>query len=148
MTICLTSLKSWASNNSLVDKRIYKARCTGMSLCQMEENELDAVITNWVLEASLFCGGELNDNQTIISIFCNLVKDFLLNYGFGEFTPSELTLAVYLNCDQSLINNIHVDFIPIEFNARFFNINYAVKLLDNYKRLRNLFDGKIINSTA
>ena len=141
----LTDFCPTKTKQSEIDKKIILARCTGIPIYDIQENEVDASICKLMVQISCISGIGLPENESYWLVFVSELRSYLMEYGFESYTDDEIILAFQLNCG-TVMRNAAGDFIePIQLFGECISVDYVIKVLSNYRQLRNLLDRKLQN---
>lgn len=118
------------------ESRILDARQRGYAFLDMSEKESQTAATGIIFKVSVICGCQLPTHDAHINALESEFLNFLTEFGFGSLTVEEVLLAFRLNAAHQLEERVEV------FGA-IFNIDYAGKVLKQYRDYRWRLDRKL-----
>jgi len=139
----LQELSKKHSRITEVEKKIVSARCTGISICQMESAELTKELEGLLVKVSVISGHGLPELVLFAETLVIELKNFLLVYGYETLTPSEILLAFRFNCLCNLRYPTGVEVRSTEIFGRYISVDYVSKVLSSYRGLRNALDNNL-----
>lgn len=125
------------------EKRILKARQTGKSFCEILEKRVE--IDEIMLRGAAIYGCTLPHTEFFASFIAEELSAMILDFGFGEFTMSEMILALRINCLSGVKYPSGIEVEKVNFTGHTFNVDFVCKVLEKYMSLRDGFDRKIQN---
>lgn len=134
----LTDLPKDFLTLTLAEDKIFEARKVGMALCDMTEKQSSVAITGIIFKVSVICGCQLPTHDAHINALEQEFMLFLNDYGYYNLTIEEILTAFRMNANFQLENKI-------ETYGTIFNIDFAGKVLTQYKDKRWALDRKIDN---
>lgn len=128
-----------------IDKKILKARCSGLSFCELNEDDSRVATDKIMFTGAAASGSALPQTEFFAKFIADVLIDFINNFGYEELTLDEILLAIMINADgrTRTISGEHLE--QIEFTGVCFNVGYISKILKNYKTLRDSLDRQLEN---
>ena len=128
-----------------LELKIFDARLKGLSFCQLDADQSRVVTDQILLRGAAITGCPLPNTEGFAEIISEEITTFLNEFGYKEYTSSEILLALRMICIAGLKYPSGMDVEPIVFTGHAFNTNYFSKVLDVYKTMRHNFDRKLQN---
>lgn len=128
-----------------IDLKILDARLNGFSFCQLNNKEVRNVTDQIMLKAAAICGTPTPETEFFAEIISNEIESYLKEFGFGELTLAEITLAFRLNTRYALKMPTGLEVEPVRFLGSCFNVDYLSNILTNYMVYRNSLDRRLQN---
>lgn len=125
--------------------KIAEARSSGLSFCEKNELERRVTIDQIMFRGAAICGCTLPQTEIFAKFIAEEIENFILNFGYEEFTESEILLAMQVNAFDKIKNPMGEDLEQVVFSGISFNVVYLAKILKNYKIIRENLDKKIKN---
>lgn len=116
---------------------------TGTSVCDTPKEQLDVLTEVAIFRISAIAGFNLTANDKFAD---TLNEEFLLlinDYGFSELTFDEIITAFRFNAKGTFKYPSGHVVETVKSYSTFFSINYAAKVLENYKAIRLALDSRI-----
>jgi len=98
-----------------------------------------------MFRGAAICGCTLPQTEIFAKFIAEEIENFILNFGYEEFTESEILLAMQVNAFDKIKNPMGEDLEQVVFSGISFNVVYLAKILKNYKIIRENLDKKIKN---
>lgn len=128
-----------------VEHRIIGARLNGLSLSQLDGDEIKTTADQIMLQAAAITGCPFPQTEFFASVLTDTMMDYLKEFGFGELTFDEIVLAMKLNTKGGLRLPTGLEIDKVAFTGTCFNIDFLSKMLSNYMVFRNNLDRKFEN---
>lgn len=128
-----------------VEIKILKARNSGVSFCEMDDEFCRTVLDQIMLRGAAIYGCSLPQTDYFAGFIAEELKIAINNLGFGEMTEEEILLAMRLNCEHALKYPSGIEIEKISFVGNTFNVYFISNVLEKYTILRNHLDRKIQN---
>lgn len=128
-----------------LELKICNARISDISLFTFDKKELPGIFNTILLRICALSGSTLPNDESFIFIIREELIDFILNFGYEDYTASEITLAFDINCSINLKYPSGIDANRISLFGQYLSVDYISKILFNYSGLRNLLDRKFQN---
>lgn len=125
--------------------KIAEARSSSLSFCEKNELERRVTIDQIMFRGAAICGCTLPQTEIFAKFIAEEIENFILNFGYEEFTESEILLAMQVNAFDKIKNPMGEDLEQVVFSGISFNVVYLAKILKNYKIIRENLDKKIKN---
>lgn len=130
---------------SKIENLIIDARCQGMSINQISQEDLTIELDDVVLRLSAITGCPLPNTNLFAQAIIDELRIFINDFGYKEFTLNEFMLAFRINAHGSIKHPNGEEMETIKFTGSSLNIDYIAKVLNNYRIIRNLLDRKLQN---
>jgi hypothetical protein len=127
------------------EKKIIKARGSGLSFCQLSNSEQRVAIDDITFKGASICGCGLPQTELFAKHLAEEIQVHLLEFGYAEYTLEEIILALRINSKGRIRNPAGEDLEQVIFFGSFINVTYLSKILQNYSVLRNNLDRKFEN---
>jgi hypothetical protein len=115
-----------------------------MSVSQMRQLDFKSDVDTAVVRISAIVGAELPKTEFMADILNEEIRAFILDFGYDELTMPEIILAFRLN--EVIIKTMSgLEMERVQFAGNHLSVSFTASVLNNYKRLRNLIDGKFKN---
>lgn len=121
------------------EAKIFEARLTGVSFSQLSEKDLRISVDQIMLRAAAICGCVLPNTEFFAKFISEEISNFIINFGYGEYTLEEILLAFRINA------KLNSDSGHIHFTGNCINVDYVAKILANYTIYRIVLDRKFQN---
>lgn len=128
-----------------VEKKIVSARLSGLSFCELAEPDMEIVAATIIARGTAMTGCSTPQTEFSLQILRQEIIVFILEFGYMEFTESEIQLAMRLNSKAGLRHPSGLEIDQIDFKGLTFNIDYFAKVLNNYSLVRKHLDRKFEN---
>lgn len=119
-----------------VDKKIIAARRTGIALIDLTEEQFEVAITGIIFNISVICGCQLPTHDAHVNALEKEFTIFLKEFGYKELTTEEILTAFRMNSNFQLEEKV-------ETYGALFNIDFASKVLSQYRRTRKKLDNNL-----
>lgn len=111
----------------------------------MNENELRYMCDQIIVKGAALYGCDMPQTEFFASILSQELSDYLLQFGYEDFTLDEIILAMRMNANGNFINPLGDDIDQVQFFGNFIHINFISKVLKGYSVLRNNLESKFKN---
>lgn len=125
--------------------QIAEARIADKSVWEHVGKELVRKVDEAIIRISAICGAVLPQTDFFSDVLNKQFRDYLLGFGYSEYSFKEIVLAFMLNAQGGNKFPSGLEVEQIEFKGGHFNIDYAAKVLYNYSQFRDLTDRKFQN---
>ena len=125
------------------EKQIVKSRTTGISFSKLEL--VDTLVDEMILRLVSICGCNLPNTDIFARFIADEISNFILEFGYSEYTMDEILLAFRLNARGGNKNPNGEEIERVQFFGNCLNVDYVARVLENYRTIRNLLDRKIQN---
>lgn len=116
--------------------KIVKARQVGVALSDLSPDEFDVALTGIIFNISVICGCQLPTHEAHVNALEKEFTVFLKEFAFDNLTSEEILTAFRMNANFQLREKI-------ETYGAIFNIDFASKVLSQYRSNRHNLDYKI-----
>lgn len=127
------------------EKLIIDARCNGSNTVLTDETFLHQ-FDILAFKISILTGIEIDSTEISLNAFKSLLIEFFEKYNLTQLNKEEILLAMEFNLIGWVAISKDLELYDIPFNEKFLNIRFIAKVLQNYFRVRQFLDKKIINS--
>lgn len=128
-----------------IEDKIIKARCDGISFCEMADWQLRNSIDQIMLRGAAIAGCALPQTDFFAGFIAEEFIVFINEFGFSEFTLNEILLALRINSRGGVKTPSGLEIEQVAFTGVCINVDYLSKILSNYCSLRNYLDRKFEN---
>jgi hypothetical protein len=98
-----------------------------------------------MLRGAAICGCNLPQTEMFARFISKEIESFISEFGYREFTLSEIILAMLINTRHNLKASGLPELEKISFFGNCINIDYLSSILFNYSTLRKSLDRKLQN---
>jgi hypothetical protein len=120
------------------ERKIITARKTGYALCDLSEKEYDFALSGIIFTVSVICGCQLPTHDAHVNALEKEFSVFLKEYDYSHMTTEEVLTAFRMNSNGMLENRV-------EIYGSIFNIDYAGKVLSQYRSKSGRLEMKLAN---
>lgn len=117
----------------------------GLAFCQIDDKNVRWHIDQIMLNGAAISGCSLPNTEFFAEIIADNLLDFILNYGYGDYSYEEILLAMKLNSKGGYLYPSGLELETIVFSGTCFNIDYFSKVISNYSKIRTMLDRKLQN---
>ena len=136
-TFSLNDLGEELKNLKSDELRIIKARETGCAISDLNKQEYEAALTGIIFNVAAMCGCQLPTHEAHVNALEKEFTIFLKDYGYDNLTPEEILTAFRMNINFQLRDKI-------EIYGALFNIDFAAKVLSQYRNQRWTLDNNLL----
>lgn len=127
------------------EELVFKARLSGLSFIQLPESDRKAATDQIIARGASICGCELPGTEFFADILSQEIVEFISNYGYDEFTLSEIITAFRMNAMVGLKWPSGLEIEKIEFRGGVFSIDFMSNVLAKYNQIRHHLDRRFQN---
>lgn len=124
---------------------IFEARENGLSFCELDETDMRYAIDQIMFKGAAIFGCALPNTEMFAKYISDEIRDYILEFGYGELTVSEIILAFKMNIGSEIKNPLGDNLKCVEFYGNSINVSFIGKVLSNYMIIRNNLDTRIKN---
>lgn len=128
-----------------VELRIVNARLVGLSVAQLDAAQVRTTGDQIMLQASAITGCPMPQTDFFAEVLTTTMMNYLIEFGYGELTLTEIVLALQLNTQGGLRLPSGLEVEKVSFFGVCFNIDFLSRILSNYMIFRNNLDRKFEN---
>lgn len=125
--------------------QIIQARSNGTSFSQFDYSEAKTDIDKILLRGAGITGAPLPTTEFFADIISNEVFIFITEFGYKDYTLSEVLLALRINSKGGMMMPSGTRLVPTDFYGHCFHVDFLSKILHNYALLRGQLDRKLEN---
>ena len=118
------------------ERMVVEARGKAHSFEDMQKDDREAASDEIMLRIASICGCALPNTDFFAKYISEEIENFIMNFGYSEFTLEEIILAFRLNACVS--DQVH-------FTGFCVNVDFISKVLSNYSDFRKTLENKIKN---
>lgn len=116
-----------------------------ISFCEMTADERQLAWDNILFNGTAFTGCLVPTSDILASRISNQISNYIFSFGYKDYTPEEVNLALQLNAHNNFDELSMLDLKVVEFSGSHFNLTYLASVLGNYKKIRDFLDRKLQN---
>jgi hypothetical protein len=141
----LKDIESGLKKLTEVEVKILKARNSGLSFCEIDDELIRATLDQIMLRGAAIYGCSLPQTEFFAGYIASELEIMIRSFGYAELTEEEILLGLRLNCCSGIKFPSGVEVQKIIFTGNTFNVFFISNVLEVYMRLRNILDRKFEN---
>ena len=127
------------------EKKILKARNSGLSFCEINEDLVRSSIDQIMLRGAAIYGCSLPQTEFFASFIAEELTKLISDFGYAELTIDEILLSLNINCSSRAKFPSGLEIEEVVFSGTTFNVAFIAHVLENYMKIRNILDRKMQN---